>query len=359
MKKKLLSLALALVMCLSLTVPAFAAAKTLTGGQLNGDWGNGPSLTLTGVVGETATQFDPSYIYDVEVGGSLVLEMTYPAGRNRSYSIMNGGFYVPHNLKEPDWNDEKVMETMNEGWEIPESAKGGDFDASSGKTRFVYNFTESDVGQKNGLDKIIYPMIYWGDDVNNDGQVDDKEGDGSVYFGIRVHPASSAPAGSTGFTDVAANSPFAEAIQWAVEKDITKGTSATTFGPNQTCTVSHILTFLWRANGKPGAAAGTSDRSSAAAWAVKQDLIDDPNDIDDPCFRGQAVYFMWKVAGSPKADPSKLAFTDVNTSLPYASAGAWAVEKGVTSGTSATAFSPDKTCTRGQIVTFLYRADAK
>ena len=190
MKKKTLSLALALALCLGLTVPAFAAS-TLTGNQLNGDWNNGPSLTLTGVVGEAETPFDPPYIYDVEVGGSLVLEMTYPAGRNRSYSIMNGGFYVPHDLKEPNWDDPAAMAAMDEGWNIPASAEGGDFDESNGKTRYVYNFTESDVGQKGGMDKIIYPMIYWCDDVNNDGQIGSGETDGSVYFGIRVVPAKS------------------------------------------------------------------------------------------------------------------------------------------------------------------------
>lgn len=352
MKKKLLSLALALVTCLSLAAPAFAA-ETLTGKQLYpvGGWDNGPTLTLTGVVGETETQFDPSYIYDVEVGGSLVLEMTFPAGKNRSYNIMNGGFYVPHDLKEPDWNDSKAMETLGETWDIPASSQGGDFDESSGKTRFVYNFNETDMGQKNGMDKIIYPMIYWCDDANNDGQVDSEESDGSVYFGIRVVPAKSAePAGVGSFTDVPAASPYADGIVWAVEQGITNGTSTTAFSPNNTCTTSHILTFLYRAAGSPDK--GSDERAAVTAWA--NGLGIDTSDLSVPCTRAAAVTYMWKAAGRPSASGAPF-FSDVPASAEYAQAVAWAVEKGITNGTSTSAFSPDKTCTHGQIVTFLYR----
>ncbi len=110
--KKLLSLALALVLCLGLTAPALAA-DTLNGDQLSfGDWNNGPSLTLKGVAGMTKTPIDPTEIYDVEVGGSLVLEMTYPAGKGRVYRIWNAGSYIlfPQNPSDfADWeNSDKL-----------------------------------------------------------------------------------------------------------------------------------------------------------------------------------------------------------------------------------------------------------
>ena len=159
------------------------------------------------------------------------------------------------------------------------------------------------------------------------------------------------------FTDVAADSPFALPIAWAVDQGITTGKTETTFGPSDTCTVSHILTFLWRANGKPGAAEGVKDRDAAAKWAVEQGLIKEGENLDAPCSRMLAVGFMWRVAGQPEAE-TEVKFTDVGKELNL-SAIAWAVDRGVTAGTGdGTTFSPEKTCTRGQIVTFLYRAAA-
>lgn len=160
--------------------------------------------------------------------------------------------------------------------------------------------------------------------------------------------AAEAPAAPK-FTDVAADSPFAAAIDWAVAQGITNGKTETTFGPGDTCTIRQILTFLCRANTKNPAA--TLDAS--VAWAVEQGMIEEGQDTTAPCTRAMAVTFLWKAAGSPEADASKLAFTDVTGDA----AVAWAVEKGVTSGTGdGTTFSPGNTCTRGQIATFLYRA---
>ena len=158
-------------------------------------------------------------------------------------------------------------------------------------------------------------------------------------------------AASASFTDVAANSPFAESIQWAVAQGITNGKTATTFGPGDTCTVSHILTFLWRANGRPGA--GDNERSAVTAWA--KGLGIDTEHLSAPCTRSMAVSYLWKAAGSPGVS-KPAAFTDVPAQAGYANAVAWAVENGVTSGKTAAAFAPDDVCTRGQIVTFLYRA---
>lgn len=158
------------------------------------------------------------------------------------------------------------------------------------------------------------------------------------------------------FTDVAAGSPFAKAIDWAVAEGITTGKTETTFGPSETCTVSHILTFLWRASGKPGAAEGVKDRDAAAKWAVEQELIAGDEDVNAFCTRMMAVSYLWKVAGKAEAE-AEVSFTDVDKEAEYLPAIAWAVEKEITSGTGdGTTFEPEKTCTRGQIVTFLYRA---
>jgi len=154
------------------------------------------------------------------------------------------------------------------------------------------------------------------------------------------------------FTDVAADSPFQDAIAWAVGQKITNGTSATTFAPGSTCTHNHILTFLWRANGSP-AAEGENDFAKAIAWAKAKGLADSI-DGGAACTRAQTMVYLWKLAGSPQTAVSS-AFTDVAADAEYAQAVAWAVAQGITNGTTPSAFSPDNTCTRGQIVTFLFR----
>lgn len=163
------------------------------------------------------------------------------------------------------------------------------------------------------------------------------------------------PAAVGSFTDVAAASPFKDAILWAVDQGITNGTSGTTFSPSNTCTVRQILTFLYRSAGKPGAVDGQNDLDAAVAWATSQGLLPEGADSAAACTRSMAVEFMWKAAGSPA--PSRPAsFSDVASDAAYADAVAWAVEKGITNGTGGDAFSPNDTCTRGQIVTFLYRS---
>ena len=168
------------------------------------------------------------------------------------------------------------------------------------------------------------------------------------------------------FDDVKVGDFYADAVLWAVEKNIASGTSATTFSPNSTCTRAQILTFLWRANGSPAPTISNpfSDVTSgayyadAAVWAYEKGLISrSAFGGDTPATRAATVTYLWKLAGSPSA--STFAFTDVPNTADYSQAVAWAVEQGITSGTSKTAFSPDTTCTRGQIVTFLYRAFTK
>ncbi|MGN1122034.1 MAG: S-layer homology domain-containing protein, partial [Eubacteriales bacterium] len=166
------------------------------------------------------------------------------------------------------------------------------------------------------------------------------------------------------FTDVKPTDWFADAVSWAVEKNITAGTSATTFSPEATCTRAQILTFLWRAVGSPKAnianpfddVKAADYYYDAALWAKEKGFVSGSRfEGDTPCTRAYTVIYLWKNAGSPNVKPSD-AFADVDKNADYAQAVAWALENGVTSGTSATTFSPELTCTRGQIVTFLKRA---
>ncbi|MCI7124825.1 MAG: S-layer homology domain-containing protein [Agathobaculum sp.] len=165
-----------------------------------------------------------------------------------------------------------------------------------------------------------------------------------------------------GFDDVLETDYFADAVLWAVNEGITSGTSAASFSPDTTCTTAQILTFLWRANGSP-APMGSDESvpsgqyfSNAANWALENGLTDNFN-ADEPATRAATVTYLWKLAGSP--DASLANFSDVFANAEYAEAVAWAVKEGITSGTSQTTFSPLETCTRAQIVTFLYRAFAE
>lgn len=168
--------------------------------------------------------------------------------------------------------------------------------------------------------------------------------------GIISPSTSESPLSHSNFADVSVNSPYRDAIDWAVTQSITKGVTPTTFCPSNNCTVSQILTFLWRAAGGPE----ILDDEKAAVLYLANKLGADPNNLDAPCTRAMAMTYIWKAVDSP-APTSTTAFVDVPVSAEYAQAVAWAVENGITSGTSANTFSPDSICTRGQIVTFLYR----
>ena len=166
------------------------------------------------------------------------------------------------------------------------------------------------------------------------------------------------------FNDVSAGSWYASPVRWAVQSEVTSGTSEVTFSPDTTCTRAQILTFMWRAAGSPSAIIEnpftdvkvTDYYYKAALWAYSKGMVSETLFAGDtPCTRSATVVYLWKNADSPATSYSGN-FSDVSDSSDYAQAVAWAVENGVTSGTSETTFSPDTTCTRGQIVTFLKRA---
>ena len=172
------------------------------------------------------------------------------------------------------------------------------------------------------------------------------------------------------FADAKEGDFYYDAVLWAVNANpqVTSGTSATTFSPNDTCTRAQVVTFLWRAKGCPEPKSNDNPFKDvkvgeyyykAVLWAVENEITAGTSATtfspNTGCTRAQVVTFLWRTEGQPKPTSSANPFKDVTGGY-YYDAVLWAVEKNITSGTSATTFSPDNTCTRGQIVTFLYRA---
>ena len=181
-----------------------------------------------------------------------------------------------------------------------------------------------------------------------------------------VIPGSEVPEEQTNpFTDVYESDYYYDAVLWAVANGVTNGTSATTFGPNVTVTRAQMVTFLWRAYGSPEATGanpftdvGTSDYYyDAVLWAVANGVTTGTSATtfspDAPVTRAQAVTFQWRAAGSPVVSGSS--FDDVAADAYYVNAVTWAVANGITNGTGGNNFSPDAAVSRAQAVTFLWR----
>ena len=210
------------------------------------------------------------------------------------------------------------------------------------------------------------------DSKGNGIRLTDK-GDGKYTFtmpnGKVTVEASFAPIKSeTPFTDVPSGAYYEDAVNWAVGSGITGGTSATTFDPNGICTRAQAVTFLWRAAGSPAPVSTAmpltdvpagSYYHDAVLWAVESGITNGTSDTtfspNANCSRGQIVTFLWRAQKSPSAAAAN-PFTDVAADAYYTDAVLWAVKEGVTAGTTAITFSPNVVCTRAQIVTFLYRA---
>ncbi len=185
----------------------------------------------------------------------------------------------------------------------------------------------------------------------------------------QVRPLAVAVEKQEAFTDVDPGQYYAEPVAWAVANGIAQGKTPTSFQPGAVCSRGEIVTFLWRSQGCPEPKTTVSpftdvqDKNAyyykAVLWAVEQEITGGKSAKrfapQDSCTRGQAVTFLWRAKGKPDA-LSASAFKDVKTDSYYAGAVNWAVAKGVTKGKTATRFAPDSSCSRGEIVTFLYRA---
>ena len=235
----------------------------------------------------------------------------------------------------------------------PRSAEKGDTVTITAKPDSGYQLDDLTVTDKNG----------------NELKLTDK-GNGKYTFTM---PASKVEIKATfvkevetsPFSDVSTSAYYYEAVKWAQEKGITGGIGNGLFGPNQPCTRAQIVTFLWRAAGSPEPKAMSSFAdvsmdayyAKAVAWAVENGITTGTGDgkfsPDATCTRAQSVTFLFRAIG--KLVDSKAEFSDVLTDSYYANAVAWAVENGVTNGIGDGLFGPDNSCTRAQIVTFLYR----
>ena len=237
----------------------------------------------------------------------------------------------------------------------PRSAEKGDTVTITAKPDSGYQLDGLTVTDKNG----------------NELKLTDK-GNGKYIFTMPASKvtvsATFAPEKSAAdyFADVPANSYYADAVLWAAKNGITGGIGNGLFGPNQPCTRAQIVTFLWRAAGSPEPKAMSSFAdvsmdayyAKAVAWAVENGITTGTGDgkfsPDATCTRAQSVTFLFRAIG--KLVDSKAEFSDVLTDSYYANAVAWAVENGVTNGIGDGLFGPDNSCTRAQIVTFLFRA---
>ena len=170
------------------------------------------------------------------------------------------------------------------------------------------------------------------------------------------------------FADIHESAYYHDPVLWAVANNVTNGTSDSTFSPDEGCTRAQVVTFLWRVAGKPEPAssknpftdvAETAYYYKAVLWAVEQGITNgmtaDTFSPDETCTRAQIVTFLWRYEEQPAPAGSSNPFADVKPSAYFGSAVLWAVERGITNGTSATTFDPEDTCTRAQVVTFLYR----
>ena len=168
------------------------------------------------------------------------------------------------------------------------------------------------------------------------------------------------------FSDASTSAYYYDAVKWAVENGVTDGVSATLFAPYEPCTRGQIVTFLWRAAGSPAPKTASSFAdvpasayyAKAVAWAVENGITNGMTETtfapDATCTRGQSVTFLYRALKGTASGSAN--FTDVKSDAFYADAVNWAVKNDVTNGTSATTFSPNADCTRAEIVTFLYRA---
>ena len=198
---------------------------------------------------------------------------------------------------------------------------------------------------------------------NLDIRINGEYADASTFDGTLVY----AELTFDPFDDVKDSDYYYEPVLWAVENGVTTGTSSTTFSPTDPCTRAQVVTFLHRSVGCPmpmpespfSDVTGGEYYYDAVLWAAGSKITTGTTATTfsphDPCTRAQVVTFLWRTCGEPAPTSNNNPFTDVSASAYYYDAVLWAVGQGITTGTSATTFSPDETCIRGQIVTFLYR----
>ena len=369
MKKRILTLALALAMCLGLAVPAFAADETTNARLITYTPDNSGILVenQTNVYQLRAINTDkeaPDY-GEAQASDTCTAQIL---PKSEDIQLVVCDLTSGEELAFRAWSDSDNDGVYDQRFFFSEDGTWKDASVLPIPEDGVYKITGSAVDWQ--------PMERYGFQME-DGTVTiaasrlyELFGDNTlIYMGIRDEKDDSDKGGwnlllngkeptliSSIFTDVAVGQWFTDPVAWARQYGITNGTSATTFSLEDECTQLQILTFLYRAQrDDPDAAPDAADMELAQEWALQKGMIDDTFDGSKPCTRATAVNYIWQAFDKPKAEKST--FTDVAEDADYADAVNWAVAQEITNGDgSDTIFSPDKTCTRGQIVTFLYRA---
>ena len=357
MKKRFSALFLALALCLGLAVPAFAA-----------DGGASPTFKApenSGILMESKTE-----TYSVvgfvrgtnENGAPMVAYMDSKTIEDASTMLLPTGVdIIVTGAKSEDevvftaWTDNRqqlfLLEPEKDAYLVPIPKDELSYTLpADGKTEATGNPTAAQLGFSAAQDGTITcnsDCLYELFETNTLLRI--TVGESFWLFQLSGEPKLI----SSVFTDVPVGKWVTDPVAWAVQNDITNGTEKDKFSPGKDCTQAQILTFLYRAARSEGEATA-EDVEKAINWAREKGMIDDTFDSNKPCTRATAVNYIWQAFDKPNAQASS--FTDVPTDAPYGYAVDWAVEKGVTNGTSDTAFSPDKVCSRGEIVTFLYRA---
>ncbi len=323
-----------------------------------------PELTYTveGLVGSDVLITAPTLSTDANMYNAGTYAITFAneaaAGNNYSITYVNGTLTVKNNPYSPTITpiyDVKIADDIT-GGEVSVSRKL----AYKGTTITIT--IAPDAGYE--LAKLIVT------DSRGNAVAVTKASDNTYTFKM---PASkitvkAAFAVENPFEDVSSDAYYYDAVLWAVKVGITSGTGATTFSPDNPCTRAQMATFLWRAAGSPDPVSKTcifvdvpadAYYATAVQWAYEQGITSGTGATtyspDEPCTRGQMATFLWRNAGSQAPVSNTNRFADVPAVKYYAVAVQWAYEQGITSGTSATTYSPDEPCTRGQVVTFLYR----
>ena len=336
------------------TVKLHANGGTIASGQdvTSYTYGVGATLPTKDDMTREGYTFDGWYDNNDFSGSSVTTISPTDTGAKTFYAKWtknsSGGSYTPPTYK-PTINQSDEGGTVSVDKTNP---KKGDTVTITPNPDAGYEVGEITVTDRNG-DEVEVTK-------NADGSYSFKQPAGKVTIAVSYIPADA------GLSDVHSDSYYYDAVNWAAAKGITGGIGNGLFGPDQPCTRAQIVTFLWRAAGspEPKTMSSFSDVSAdsyyakAVAWAVENGITVGTSSTtfspDDTCTRAQSVTFLFRALG--KLVDSKAKFSDVPTDSYYANAVAWAVENGVTNGIDDGLFGPDNSCTRAQIVTFLFRA---
>ena len=296
---------------------------------------------------ETAVKANTAYMWRFTPSDTRNYETI--SGKVTLYTVSNsGGSNTPvYPVRTPDKTENGTISTD------PKSAEKGETVTITVKPDTGYELGDLIVTDKNG------------DRVNVINR-----GNGKFSFtmpegGVTIRASFVEETENSPFRDVPKNAYYYKAVAWAAKNDITGGIGNGLFGPELGCTRAQFVTFLWRACGSPAPKAlsrftdvpADAYYAKAVAWAVENGITDGTSPTtfspNQTCTRAHAVTFLWRALGKPSG--SSAAFTDVPSGAYCAKAVAWAAENDVTTGVGGGRFAPDDTCTRAQIVTFLYR----